>query len=837
MSFYTSVARYGNNLLYRGYNQAGKRIEKREWFKPTLFTPTTKPTEWHALDGTPVRHVNFESMRDAKEFIGRYKDVENHEIYGMQNYIFQYLNQRFPGHIKYDPKVINVNTIDIEVESDDGFPEPEKAEKPIISIATRNNVDKVWRVFGLGEYDPSKSYIYEHRPDARIEYIRCKDEVELLERFIRLWSREDYCPDVVTGWYIRFFDIPYLVNRITRVLGESQAKKLSPWGMLSRRTVSFKGGRTNEAHDITGIQILDYQDLFLKFGHSYGPQESYKLDHIAYVVLDERKLSYEEYGNLNNLYKENHQLFIDYNLKDIDLVARIDEVMGLIELVFAMAYRAGVNYQDTLGTTAIWDAIIHRYLWEKKTVVLPNKDKFKQSYPGGYVKEPIPGMYDWVVSFDLASLYPNLIVQYNMSPETMRYEPGHMSGVDHYLNTKSKVDSENAVAANGAAFTKDFRGVIPKIVSEYYDERKVVKKSMLKHKQEYENTKNDLVKAEYQKARNTEQAIKYLLNSLYGAMGNQYFRYFELRMAEAITLSGQLAIRWAEKALNADMNSIMGTDGVDYVIAIDTDSVYLNFGPLVEKFKPKNPVQFLDKICDEHFQDTINKAYDNLFIKQNGYEQRMWMDREAIADRGIWTAKKRYVLNVHNSEGVQYPEPELKIMGIEAIKSSTPEICRDKFKEIFKIMLTGDESATQEFIAEFRKEFNSKAPHELAAPRGVSEISKYVDRRNGGCLKGTPINSRAAIVYNNAIKSAGLDKKYELITPGSKIKYVHLRKPNPVQSNVIGFPNFLPAELKLDHYIDYDTQFNKTFLDPLTLILDAVGWTAEEQASLEDFFV
>jgi len=835
MSFYTSVSRYGNNLLYRGYNDNGKRIEKKVWFKPTLWLGTQKETDWQSLDGTPVRPINFESMRDAKDFISTYKDVEQHTIYGMQNYIFQYLNDRFPGKIKFDPRVINVNTIDIEVASDDGFPEPEVAEKPIISIAMHSTFDNVWRIYGLGDYDSSKSYLHESRPGCNIQYVKCKDELDLIERFLRQWSKEEYCPDVVTGWYIRFFDIPYLVNRISRVLGEDKAKLLSPWKMVDRRTVSFKGGRTSEAFDLKGIQILDYQDLFLKFGHAYGPQESYKLDHIAYTVLGERKLSYEEYGNLNNLFRENHQLFIDYNLKDIDLVERIDSEMGLLELVYTMAYKAGVNYSDTLGTTAIWDSIIHRFLYEKKTVVLPNEAKYKAPYPGGYVKEPKPGMYDWVVSFDLNSLYPNLIVQYNMSPETLRNEPGHMSSVDHYLNTEKKVKSNCAIAANGAAFIKEKKGILPTIIELYYDERKIVKKSMLKNKQEYEKTKNDLLKVEIQKARNNEQAIKYLLNSLYGALGNQYFRYFELKMAEAITLSGQLAIRWAEKALNEKMNEILETKDKNYVIAIDTDSVYLNFGPMVKKFDPKDPVKFLDKACADFFQKTINDAYERLHIKQNCLVNRMWMEREVIADRGIWTAKKRYILNVHNSEGVQYAEPELKMMGIEAIKSSTPQICRDKFKEAFKIMLTGDEEATQAFIAKFKSEFKSKPPHELAAPRGVTEITKYVDRTTV-YKKGTPINSRAAIVYNNAIKDAGLEKKYELITPGSKMKYVYLRKPNPVKENVIAFPNFLPEELKLHKYIDYEKQFEKTFLDPLNLILHAIGWTAEEASSLEDFF-
>jgi DNA polymerase elongation subunit (family B) len=492
--------------------------------------------------------------------------------------------------------------------------------------------------------------------------------------------------------------------------------------------------------------------------------------------------------------------------------------MGLIELVMTMAYKAGVNYSDVMGTTAIWDSIIYRDLYANKIAPPPNVEKFKGPYPGGYVKDPHVGSHDWVVSFDLNSLYPNLIVQYNMSPETL---------------LKSD-QGDVCVAANGAAFTKKFQGMLPRIIINYSDERKAVKKAMLAAMQENQRNPSDEIEREINRLENRQMAIKILLNSLYGALGNKYFRYFDQSVAEAITTSGQLSILTAETAMNKEMNKILKTDD-DYVIAIDTDSLYVNFGPLVDKLKPKDIVKTLDSICNDHFTKALNAAYDKLATEKNAYVNRMVMEREVIADRGIWTAKKRYILNVHNSEGVQYKEPKLKIMGIEAIKSSTPEVCRDKFKEIFKMIVTDTEENTQNFIKAFKTEFKGLPPENVSFPRGVTKLSEFSDRKTI-YKKATPIHVRGSLLYNKAIKEAGLTKKHELIRQGEKIKFCYLKLPNMIKENVISFPQYLPTELKLHMYVDYDMQFKKTFIDPLEDIFNAIGWSIEPRFNLEDIF-
>jgi len=828
MKFYTDVQRLGSNILLRGYKDGRRHVERIQ-FKPTLYpvTPERK-TNWRTITGKNVEPVSFESMKEANDFIKRYEHVDGIEIHGQNNFVYQFITNVWPDEIKFNRDLINVTSLDIEVESEEGFPIPEEANYPIISITTKNNIDNTYHVFGCNEYNVERD---------DVKYYKCNDEFDLLDKFLTFWNDPKIMPDVVTGWNVEQFDLLYLINRIAKVIGPESMKRISPWQQEPKlRTVTIRG-RDASWYNISGIQVLDYQDAFKKFClNTYGQQESYRLDHIANVVLGERKLSYEEFGSLHLLYKENYQKFIDYNIKDVELVDRLEEKLGLITLIMTMAYKAGVNYIDTFGTTNIWDSIIYRMLNNEHVAVPYKAEKIKTAFAGGYVKEPFVGSHDWVCSFDLNSLYPNILVQWNMSTETVVDGYVNNISVDKALdNLIPQVEEQYSLAPSGVRFKKDREGVIPRIIRQYYEDRVAVKGRMIEAQKEYEKYPTKKLENEIDTLNNHQMAIKILMNSLYGALGNKYFRYFDQRVAESVTLTGQLAIQWAEKAMNNQINKLLGTDK-DYVIAIDTDSLYVKMDAFITKFNPKDPVKFLDGVCSE-LEKTLETSYEDLARKLNVNENRMVMKREVIADRGIWVAKKRYILNVHNSEGVQYAEPKLKMMGIEAVKSSTPMVCRNKFQEVFKLLLSGTQSDMQNYIRNFENEFKNLTAEDVAFPRSVSDVKKFTRRTAPGYAKGTPIHVRGSIMFNQLVKSKGMSNMVEEIKNGAKIKFAYLKKPNPINENVIAFPHGLPKEFGLDSYIDYDTQFQKTFIEPLEPITDAVGWSIKEVATLEDFFI
>ena len=834
MNFYTNVAPWGNHILVREYKN-GERVNRKVKYSPTLYVPVQKETEWKTLDGKYASPYKFDTIKEAKAFIEQYKQ-QPHLVFGLDRFAYTYLSDTYPNTIDWDSDKILTVTIDIETRADNGFPEPELANEEMLAITIKNQTTKKIVVWGLGEFKNDRD---------DVTYINCSNENELLAKFMNFWTQ--HYPDVVTGWNTDFFDIPYLINRVTKVLGEDRAKEFSPWGLISSRKV-YNHGREQQVYDITGVANLDYLQLYRKF--TYTNQESYALNHIAFVELGQKK-NENPYETFQDWYTKDYQSFLEYNIVDVELVDRLEDKMKLLELCLTMAYEAKVNYEDMFGQVKYWDVLIHNYLKNKK-IVIPQKSGQSKSdkFEGAYVKDPQVGQHKWVMSFDLNSLYPHLIMQYNMSPETL-VTGNYLKLADDrtYVNEMLRevdldIPEHTTITPNGALYRKDKHGFLPEMMQDIYNDRTVYKKKMLKAKQDYEDTKDPKYQKYISRYNNIQMARKISLNSAYGAIGNQYFRYYDLAIAEGITTAGQLSIRWIEKKINEYLNKLLGTTNEDFVIASDTDSIYVTFDKLVNRvFKEGEDVQkivnFLDTIAQEKIEPFIDKSYQSLATYVNAYDQKMQMKREVIANKGIWTAKKRYILNAWDVEGVRFKEPSLKIMGIEAVKSSTPAPCRAKIKEALKIIMSGDEKELNDFLIAFRKEFDELPPEEIAYPRSVNGVKKFYSD-SSIYRKGTPMHIKGALVYNHMIKERKLTRKYPTIQNGDKIKYLELRQPNPLGCNVISFPAKLPKELDILKYVDYDSQYEKSFIDPLSFITNNIGWKIDRsfgtQTTLEDFF-
>lgn len=836
--FYTSVDRHGPNILFRGYYK-GKPIKRKIAFKPTMYLPSPKPTDLKTLHGQYVAPIDFDSISECYDFCKKHSDIENFTIYGTQNYVHQTISDMFnQDGCPWDINQINVTSIDIEVQSDSGFPHANQARHPVTAIAMRSSLDDVYHCWGLGDYDKTKTV----NTELTIEYVKCENEQELLKRFIAHWEYK--YPDIITGWNSRLFDMVYLVNRIGYILGDGYRAKLSPWLLIKDNVITI-GENEHQVFDIVGIQQLDYMDLFKKFAYKYGTQESYKLDHIANTVLGLKKLDFSEYTSLFDLYKKDHQKFIDYNIRDTSLVDKMEEKLGLISLCLTIAYKGLVNYSEAFGPVNMWDALIYNELRRKNIVVPPKVSKTKiRQIEGAYVKDPICGLHHWVVSFDVASLYPHIIMQYNMSPETIINETHPGVSVEKLLDKMQlRQLPGHCMTATGQYFNTGDGGVLPRMVQSLYNERNIVKKEMLEIDQKLEKAKDPSERKFYEKEStkryNQEQAIKILMNSLYGAMSNEFFRYYDMRIAESITVTGQLTIQWAEKRVNDYLNKVLKTDGVDYVIAIDTDSLYINFGPLVTKFVGDKPtveqsVEFLDKVCKEKINEILSNGYDELKNYLNCAVQKISMKREIIADKGIWTGKKHYIVNVHNSEGVQYSEPKMKMKGIEAVRSSTPAACRQSIKKALSVIMTGDEVALQQYVRDFKQKFTTLPFEEVAFPRGIRGMDKYKDSSQI-YAKGTPIHVRGALLFNMLLTKHSI-RNIPAIQDGDKIKFCYLKVPNPVHDNVIAVGDYLPTEFNIDTFIDRDMQFEKSFLEPLKTITQAINWNVEKRSTLEEWF-
>ena len=828
MNFYKNVIEHRGKLLIRGIHD-GKDFKEKVNFEPTFYALTQQQTDYKNLQGQYLKPITFKSIDEARKF-KKFTATENSPIYGLERFHYQYINKHYPGQLEWSKDYIKIFTLDIETACENGFPDVENPIEELLCITVKNQSNKQIITWGVGDYKTDRT---------DVTYIKCKSENELLFEFMKFWIKNH--PDVITGWNTKFFDLPYLMNRIKMIAGDKVANKMSPWSLIERKEIVVRG-RTQTVYELYGITMLDYLDIYKQYIPT--KPESYKLNHIGYVELGETKDD-NPYDTFVEWYTKDFQSFVDYNIQDVEIVDKLEDKLGLIDLALTIAYDAKVNYNDVFSQVRLWDTLIANYLLTKNICVPPREDHIKETkYEGAYVKEPITGMHKWIVSFDINSLYPHIIIQYNISPEKIIGVKSSGINVNRLLKHATPLDylkTDGAcITPNGALFKRDNQGFLPEMMELMYNDRVKYKKRMLTAKAQYEKTKTVELEKEIARCHNIQWAKKIALNSAYGAIGNQYFRYYDVRQASAITTSGQFIIRYIENKMNEYLNRILKThDKIDYVVASDTDSIYITLDKLVElTCKDKTVEQttnFIDKVVGSRLEPFIDKCFKELSDYTNAFKNVMVMKRETIANKGIWTAKKRYMLNVLDEEGIRLSKPKLKIMGIEAVKSSTPEVCRGKIKEAINIIMNKDEEDLHSFVSEFKKEFSTLSAEKISFPRSCNNVKKYKDASNI-FIKGTPIHVKGALIYNHQIKEMKLDRKYPLIQEGDKIKFIKLIEANPFKFDVISYVTKLPTEFKLEKYIDYEIQFEKTFLDPLRFILNSIQWTHEPKASLESFF-
>lgn len=850
--FYTYYKKYGNKILMRYVKNGKPKNRIVDFYQPSLYVSTDDPSEAKNIYDVPVKKIEFENMKAAKSFADQYKDVDNFDIHGNSDFANQFIIELFDGkEPDYSADNIKIGIIDIEVTAE-VFPDPDICRWPVTAITMFNSIDKEYMVFGLEHKDGT--YVSDTIHD-KIEKIKSEgfkvtykpyiEELDLLKDYLTYMREQEF--HLTSGWNSEGFDWPYLINRCYSQVGETHTQRmLSPFGMINKRTItdSYKNEKTK--FEVVGVPDLDYMLLYKK--HIFTPRESYKLDFIAEQELDEKKLDYSDYDSLENLYYDNYQLFINYNIMDVDLIRRLDEKLGLFQLTFALTYLTLTNMSETLGTVKIWEHLIAKHLYGKNKVPLFRGIKSNnRSIDGGFVMEPVPAMYDWTVAFDLNSLYPHIEMQYNIGPETRVSEEDlteellelRNNTLDDLVN--GKVDTSilkkynYAMTGNFQFYRKDKMSFFSEIKRDLYSKRKVFKKDMLSTQQLIADSKDSqekkILESKESKANNNQMAVKILLNGGYGALANEHFIYFMIDNAEAITLSGQLVNKWTGQRTDKFLNKVLGKDR--YWIYSDTDSGYYtlkNFADTIKTNDIQKKVDAIDEFCKEIVKPEIDTIVDKLCDYMNGYEQKMVWEREVIAEKSVWLAKKRYVMTVWDNEGVRYHEkPKLKFTGVDAVRSSTPMWSREALKDCYLVALTEGETSVQNKIQKIRESFDKSAVDDIAAPRGVNGLEKYFDSDNI-YKKGTPIHVKGSLIHNHLIKEKGLNTN--LITSGSKIKFVPLKSPNPIRQDVIAFERFLPKDFELEKYVDRDSIFKGAFLTPIESFLAPIGWNSEDTNTL-----
>lgn len=841
-NFYTFFRRWGNTIHVREVVD-GRRVMNKYRFAPTLYVQTNKESPYRSLFGHPLSPKKFDSISEAKKFCSQYEGVDGFKVYGNTNWEYSCVRDRYPGEIQFDESQIVTFFVDIETEVDpeEGFPEASKANQRISLITIFDGHQ--FRTWMMKDYAPTMEH-----PGMVFKRVFV-DEYDMLFDFIQYFSSR--APDVLTGWNIESFDVPYIINRCRKVVGESATSQLSPYNDIREREVD-----AGVVYDIVGVECLDYIELYKKF--IPGERESYSLDFITELELKEAKLE-NPYSSFRDFYTKDWDRFVDYNIHDVSLVWKLEQKLKLIRLSFTLAYLVKMNYSDVFGTVKPWDIYIQNSLLDDNKFVEAefSPGKSSRSIMGGYVMDPTPGKYRWPVSVDATALYPSIMMSWNISPETL-VQPNEVPAellpwydriqIEDFLTGEPPTELlkkyDLSMTANGQFFRRDKQGIVPMLLMRVADLRKTAKDRMLLLKQEVKKYPDDSpehadIKRQIASLDSTQMAAKTFGNGLYGAMANVYFRFFDFRMAEGITSSGQYFIRHTATNVSAIIDSINGEPGS--LVYCDTDSNFFTLAPLVDRLGITDAAtitEAIDKFFEARIAPKIQRVCDDIAQRNNCAINRLSMKREKICSSGIWVTKKRYALMVCDNEGVRYAVPEASVTGLEVKRSSTPKVCREYLKSAIDIILLKGEADLQQFVETVREEFLTLTPYQIGKPSGVNGLRKYSMKGPQIYVQSRcPRHVKAALVYNYHLDRMTLKASYPSIGEGGKARYVELKVPNPLHQEVVSFVDELPREFGVDSYIDYDKMFYLTFLKPLDRLCASCGWTTKKVNTLADFFV
>lgn len=831
MKFYTNVDRIGEQIVMRYVDDGDRKLIKTK-FQPTLYVQGNG--EYRDIHNRQYYPTKFDSIKAATDFIHLHDGVENFVVAGNTKYQYEFINTTFPEEIQFDVDLLNICYVDIEVWGDGTFPEPADAKFPINAISLR--IHGKTYAFGLRHNGSTFS-------KDGVDVFLFDTEIELMNSFVQFWTECQI--DIISGWNVDF-DITYICKRLENISDKSTLNKLSPYKSVYSYNRDDDYGKSQLYYTIKGISKIDYLEIYKKF--IFKTRESYRLDYIATIELDEQKTDVSDYDNLFDLYEKNFELFMTYNIQDVELVERLDKKLKFMEIAVNLAYFSKVNFEDVTSPMRYWENIIQNYFTENKMVIpIKRENSVKNSkFKGAYVKPPIVGRYNNIVSFDFASLYPSIMIAFNISPECI--EDQIEMRVDDVLNRTIDLTEQHnknqTVAVNGVCFSKNKDGFIPTLVGKMLRLRKEYKNKMLDVKREIETLdkfkhQDEIKQLKKQSVEffNKQMVAKVAANSFFGICGLVHFRFYDIRLAEAITLSAQAANKNVELQLNHYINQTFSfPSNTDHVVYMDTDSCYISLDQIIDRLTKQvgsHNVELAKKIGYSKLSEKINESITD-FEKYLNCKHDLSMKLEAVG-KGLFIKRKKYLLSVYHFESVDYQEPELKMTGVEALKSSTPKVCRDALTKCAKFLMQGTEEDLVNFVTDFKEKWKTFSPDEIALPSAVNGLHKYHLGENK-YKKGCPIHIRAAIVYNYMLKLHNLDKLYTEIKDGVKVKYVFLYTNNPTGENVIAFPNKLPVEFGLNEYVDMRWQYKRAFIKPLEIMTEHSGWHYEKANNLLDLF-